>query len=167
VGLILFLVGKKSQAQTPNSQTKNRAQRDNNPLAILQVLPDAWVGLVGKESNGFLIFNTPSNGVRAGFINLYNRYIKKELNTISKIFEIYDDGVLGFDADDVSYIDRVSQWTGIGKDKVLTKDDLYKVGRAIERFENGSQWVSDTDYNTGYGLAMKALGIMGGSTDTW
>ena len=46
----------------------------NNPFALIQNVTQAqkWEGYVSSNGNGFVFFNTPYSGVRAGFISLIN-----------------------------------------------------------------------------------------------
>lgn len=51
---------------------KMRPQLNNNPFALIQpVQKRNWKGQVGKTPDGFLTFQTVVDGVRAGFINLF------------------------------------------------------------------------------------------------
>lgn len=130
-----------------------RPQRNNNPFALIQLSPSNWVGLVGTDEGypaGFLKFDSPVNGVRAGFINLYNTYFSKGLRSIGAIAHKY----VGGDLPGIEAWERgVSRISGFGIDQELSWPQTFKLGRAIERHENGSTWVSEIDYLKGYNLA--------------
>lgn len=132
-----------------------RPQRNNNPFALIQLSPSNWVGLVGTDDEstgpkGFLKFDSPVNGVRAGFINLYNAYFSQGLRSIGPIAHKY----VGGDLPGITAWERgVSQISGYDIDQQLTWPQFFHLGRAIERHENGSKWVSDIDFLKGYNLA--------------
>ena len=60
--------------------------KSNNPCAIRSTA-DQWQGKVGN-SRGFVVFNSPIAGVRAGMVIIEN-YIKRGDNTLIKIFNKY------------------------------------------------------------------------------
>jgi len=150
MALILFLSGKKKLL----SSVKNLPERSNNPFGLVQMFPSNWIGLKGKNQNGFLEFDSPLNGVRAGFINLHNRYFAMGLNTLATIYPVYS-GL----SDASEQIKTLSQLTGFTPNQILSKVDYSKLGRAIERIENGSNWVSTSDWNNGFVSAKKYLGL--------
>ena len=117
----------------------------NNPFALIQAYgkADKWNGLIGQWPNGFLKFDTPLNGARAGIISFINTYLKRGINTIEKIFPIYaPSGHGGNDPD--KYIANVVSFTGIAKNKPLTDaTDIIKVLKAIIRVESGKDWISN------------------------
>jgi len=59
-----------------------------NPFALIQKVPSKWVGLKGTQPNGFLIFDTTNNGLRAGWINLHNTYFKRGRDTLKEIIPV-------------------------------------------------------------------------------
>lgn len=151
VALIVFLVTmlskKKKTSQLP------RPQRNNNPFALIQKVPNKWYGLIGTDAGkpeGFLTFDDAVNGVRAGFINLFNAYYHKGIRSIGAIAHKYVGGDLqGIEA----WEKGVSSISGFGIDQQLSWPQFFHLGRAIERFENGYEWVSKEDFVKGYNLA--------------
>lgn len=146
-----------------------RPQINNNPFAIMDETPDPWRGLKGKTSDGFLIFEKPVDGIRAGFINLTNAYLKRGLNTIEKIFPVYAPVGHGNNVPE-DYIKRVENLTGIPRNKTIsTQNDIKKIGRAIITHEEGKFWVTEKDFNEGFNAAkrssefLNALKIGGGA----
>lgn len=133
-----------------------KPQRKKNPFSLIQKNPDAWRGLVKADSKGFLEFDSIVNGVRAGFINLFNRYFFRGLNTIEEIFPVY---APPFENDTEAYIREVSRLTGFAPDAILSVDDYLKIGRAIVKVESGSNWVSDADLLEGFKLAKQKLNL--------
>lgn len=140
---------------------KMRPQLNNNRFALIQpVQKRNWKGQVGKTPDGFLTFQTVVDGVRAGFINLFQTYINAGFNTIAKIFDsnrafpVYGDPGKG-----KLYTDLVSKFTAIAPDKVLTLEDVKKVGKAIARVEGGANWVSNEDFDLGFQMAKSYLKI--------
>ena len=131
-------------------------KKHNNPLALIQPVPSNWQGLQGSTASGFLIFQTPVWGVRAGFINLVNTYLNKGRNTIEKIFPVYAPKGHGGN-DPEAYIKRVVSLTGIARNEVVsTREQLKKIGWAIHIVEEGRAWLSVNDFNSGFDLAMQA-----------
>lgn len=135
----------------------NQPQKYNNPFALIDNTPSMWKGLQGTRPNGFLIFDTPANGVRAGFINLVNAYLKRGLDTIEKIFPVY--APLGHGGNiPENYIKFVSNNSGIDRKKKITSvDEIYKIGKAITTNEEGNFWVSQKDFDSGYKAAMQSV----------
>ena len=107
----------------------------NNPFALIQApgKADKWIGLQGQWPNGFLIFDTPLNGARAGIISFINTYLKRGINTIEKIFPIYAPGGPGTGNNPDLYIANVETLT--------TAPDIIKVLKAITRVESGKDWL--------------------------
>lgn len=127
--------------------------RANNPFALIQKRPQAWQGLVSANERGFLFFDTPLNGTRAGFISFINTYLKRGINTIEKIFPIYapKDELTN---DPQLYIDNVSRITKIPKNKPLTTaEEILAVGKAIIKVESGKDWIDNATLVAGYMVA--------------
>lgn len=134
----------------------SKPQRSKNPFSLIQKNPDAWRGLVKADSKGFLEFDTVVHGVRAGFINLFNRYFLRGLNTIEEIFPVY---APPFENDTEAYIRQVSKLTGFTPDQILSIDDYFHLGKAIVKVESGSNWVSDAELLEGFKLAKDKLNL--------
>jgi hypothetical protein len=128
----------------------SKPQRANNPFSLIQKKPDKWRGLLKSDTKGFLYFDSVSNGVRAGFINLYNRYLNRGLDTIEKIFPVY---APPFENDTEAYIRTVCKLTGFTPDQKLNPNDFEKLGRAIIQVEAGKFWVNEDDFQKGFLMA--------------
>jgi len=135
---------------------KTKPERNKNPFSLIQKNPDKWIGLTGSDAKGFLSFDTVTHGVRAGFINLFNRYYLRGLDTIEKIFPVY---APPFENDTEAYIRAVCKWTGFTPDKVLDVYDFYALGSAIIKMEAGKNWVSEKDFKNGFTRARKKLSL--------
>lgn len=146
----------------------NRPQQNNNPFALMDITPSAWKGLISVTTDGFMKFENPFFGTRAGFINLVNVYIKRGYDTIEKIFPKYAPAGHGNNVPE-DYIKSVVKQTGIPRDKKINStEELYKLGRAIVKHEEGKFWLSEKDYNDGFNAAMisvngdKLFNVVGG-----
>lgn len=134
-----------------------RPQKNYNPFALIDDTPSAWKGLIGKLPDGFLIFENPMYGVRAGFINLINVYLKSGLNTIEQIFPVYAPSGHGANVPE-NYIQFVTKQTGINRNtKITTQDQIYKIGKAIVTHEEGKFWVTQKDFDEGFKKAIQSI----------
>jgi len=151
---ILFRI-MKSQKNKIVSTQGTLPQRKNNPFALIQAKPDKWQGL-SPNTGSFLEFTEPKWGVRAGYINLVNTYIGKGLNTIEKIFPVYapfSDG-----NNPLKYIEFVEKFTKIKRNETIEDtNQVYIIGRAIERVEAGKAWVSPADWDEGFKMAIPVI----------
>lgn len=135
----------------------NRPKLNNNPFALIQPKPSAWKGLKGKTTDGFLIFDNPMYGTRAGFINFVNRYLNQGLDTIEKIFPVYAPSGHGANVPE-DYINNVVKISGISRNKKISSEaDIYKIGIAIVKHEEGNFWVPLTDFDRGFDQAMQSV----------
>jgi hypothetical protein len=138
---------------------KSRTQIENNPFALINQ-SITFKGQIGRASDGFLKFQSPVFGIRAGFINLFQTYYLKGFDTIAKIFDsdrafpVYGDPDKG-----ELYAKLVERFTGIDQNETLTKAQIFEVGKAIVRVEAGKDWVSDPDLINGYKMAIEYLVI--------
>ena len=133
----------------------------NNPFALIQNVTQAqkWEGFVSSNGNGFVFFNTPYSGVRAGFISLINTYLKRGLNTIEKIFPVYAPATDPRNNPD-KYINTVSTLTKIAKNApITTAEQIVAIGKAIIRVESGSDWIDNATLIGGYAAAANKTGF--------
>lgn len=134
----------------------------NNPFALIQPLEQAkkWQGFVSANGNGFVFFDTPYSGTRAGFISFINTYLKRGINTIEKIFPIYAPKTDPRN-DPEKYIQTVSQLTKIPRNAPLTTaEQIVAVGKAIIRMESGSDWIDNATLIGGYTAAAQSTGFV-------
>ena len=133
----------------------------NNPFALIQNVTQAqkWEGYVSSNGNGFVFFNTPYSGVRAGFISLINTYLKRGLNTIEKIFPVYAPATDPRNNPE-KYINTVSSLTKIPRNAPLTTaEQIVAIGKAIIRVESGSDWIDNATLVGGYAAAANKTGF--------
>lgn len=108
-----------------------RGFRNNNPGNLKYGTP--WKGVIGQDPEGYAIFDTMVNGVRALGKDLQAK-INRGLNTIDSIMRVY---APASENPTENYIAKVEDWTGIGRFERLSVADLPIVMPAIIRFENG------------------------------
>lgn len=128
--------------------------KHNNPFALIQTPKgaDRWRGLLTQLPNGFLVFDNAENGVRAGFVNLWNTYLSKGINTIEQIFPIYAPEKDKNKPE--QYIQNVVRFTKIPRNEpITTAPQILAIGRAIIRVESGKDWINNATLVTGYQLA--------------
>lgn len=107
----------------------------HNPFDLEKNPNIEWNGqiLPGRDSV-FCEFIDDIHGIRAGFIDIKNA-IKAGRNTLALLIHAY---APPSENDTVMYISNVSKWTEILSDTVLMSDDVYEVGIAIIRQEQGT-----------------------------
>lgn len=134
----------------------SRGYRNNNPGNI-RLTFDAkgnktfWQGEIEGEDKSFKKFKSMAYGYRAMFV-LLNTYMKNGFNTLVKIINRYAP------AEDnnhpLSYINTVSNRSGVKPDEVLKQTDiekLLKVVAGMSFVENGVS-ANITDVEKGYKL---------------
>lgn len=109
--------------------------RNNNPGNIKWNALNNWVGQMGKDSQGHIIFDTIENGIRAMNITLRN-YRKSGRNTIRKV--IQGDGLRAgwAEGNQAPYIKYLSSRMEKPSDEVLTDSDQRALIEGIIGFEN-------------------------------
>lgn len=133
----------------------------NNPFALIQAKgkADAWQGLKGQLDNGFLVFDNPVNGARAGFINLYNTYLKRGINTTNAIIPIYAPDSITPSGKN-NYINFIKTQYKIEPNKpITTYADIINLARGIIHFEAGKSWLSDSDIKLAYNQARQKVNL--------
>ena len=110
-----------------------RGLRNNNPFNLVRT-SIAWQGKVGGSDPRFETFENLSFGIRAGLLDLYNDWARKNLKTIRGLITEFappSENLTG------NYINFVAARTGIAPDRPLQLPDLVKVAQAIVIMENG------------------------------
>jgi hypothetical protein len=64
-------------------------EQNNNPGDIVYSSSITWQGQTGVDANGFVVFDTPQNGIRAMVVLLGNYYSVDGLNTVQGIIDRY------------------------------------------------------------------------------
>lgn len=152
IGASLFLLSFSAKAKImPINQT--RGERNNNPGNIRFDSRWTWQGQIGKDKDGYLLFDTVENGIRAIGKDLLSKF-SRGLNTVRKIIEVY---APSFENNTEAYISAVSRSLGVEDSAVI---DLYKTGTmqafitAIIKHENGRVSYSSSVINSGVRKAL-------------
>lgn len=130
----------------------------NNPFALVKS-SNAWRGKI-KGSGRFESFGTMKDGVRAGFINLYN--VNKRAETLKDLIFIY---APPFENDSARYSQNMETWTGLSQSKKANLDDEgthLKLGRAIIRQEGIKPGPNESEILEGFKAGREQLGFKSG-----
>ena len=111
-----------------------RGFRNNNP-GNLRNFGIPYVGFIGEDADGYSIFDTLENGIRAMGKDLLAK-IGRGLNTVEKIITVYAPAADNNPTE--GYIAKVSEWTGFKPNQVLTPNEMPALAAAMIRFENGT-----------------------------
>ncbi|MBL4572928.1 MAG: virion protein [Gammaproteobacteria bacterium] len=113
-----------------------RGFRNKNPGNIKYNASNDWVGQIGQDSKGFVIFESFEFGIRA----IGKVLDTKALRGLTSIGQIIPDYAPAEDANDVdAYIQSVENSTGIHRDTPLSRLDYPNFIAAIILHENGEQ----------------------------
>jgi hypothetical protein len=113
--------------------------RNNNPLNMVFIAADPYNGQVGKDSNGYAIYDTWQNGVRAGGKNLTKFYNEGKVTTreLATAWSI---------TGHPNYENYVAAQIGVSPDDTLAwPDDQLAYVMAAIHFENGENPYSQAD----------------------
>lgn len=116
-----------------------RGLRNDNPGNIRAVSGVTWVGQVGIDDKGFVVFDSWQNGVRAMAITLRNYQRHHGLSTVAEIISRWAPGV---ENDTASYIGDVSNRMGVTPAQSLNLENdatLTALVQAVIHHENGLQ----------------------------
>jgi len=114
---------------------KSRAIRNNNP-GNLRFYNIGWVGEIGQDDDGFSIFDSMENGIRASYVNMRTKY-GRGITTIGELIPIW---APAHENDVVAYVNFVSKRTGIPSQLSFDFDrDAEAIIAAIFRFEAGEE----------------------------
>ena len=115
---------------------QTRGFRNNNPGNLRASASFTWQGQTGVDPQGFVIFNSMQNGVRALAITLKNYSAIHGLDTISGIIRRY---APDSENNTAAYISDVSSYMGISPDQPIdVSAHLPRLIGAIVRHENGT-----------------------------
>ena len=133
-----------------------RGIRNNNPGNLRQANQN-WQGEIGTDKDGFVIFDTMQNGVRAMAITLINYQFRHGLNTVRGIIRRYAPSV---ENDTESYIEHAAQAIGVAPDEPFAIEPyLADLVGVMIKHENG-RGVADYDLMRGVSAALKAKGLV-------
>lgn len=128
-GLVLIGAG----AKTMTATTAARGIRNNNPGNIRFDSRNNWQGQIGKDSDGFVIFDTPLNGLRASAKLLRNK-MNKGQNTIAALVSSWAPAT---ENNTPAYIAAVARSLGVSAGARLNATHLQGLLSAIVKHENG------------------------------
>ena len=107
--------------------------RNNNPLNIRHDDINDWVGKIGVDNDGFVIFDTPENGYRAA-AKILKTYANRGLITIEQIVSTW---APGNENDTESYIASISSSLGMRRNDVVYASNYVSLLGAMTIHENG------------------------------
>lgn len=115
----------------------------NNPMNLRYIAQNPFRGQTGNY-NGYGEYDTLSDGVRAGYLNLTNDYFNIGLNTLNTIIPKY---APASDNNNVqAYVSDVANRMGIAADEPIAwPQDAVSMVQAIVWHEQGQNPMSDTD----------------------
>lgn len=120
--------------------SKPRGIRNRNPGNIKFSTGNNWLGQMGKDGAGFVVFDTPEHGLRAMAKLLRTYMMTYGLNTISAISRRWSPDAIGLSG---AYAAGVAQYSGIPASRILLPTDgatLAQVMRGMIAQENGAAY---------------------------
>jgi len=122
-----------------------RGLRNNNPGNIRWDGRTQWAGMIGQDANGFVIFDTPQNGIRA-IVRTLRSYANRHIDTIGEIISTW---APSSENNTGAYIDHVVSIVGKNSGAEITPDDYLKLVGAIIAHENFVNPYPDDVLNAG------------------
>lgn len=143
----LLLPGRAAASSQP------RGIRNHNPGNVRWDGRTQWVGQVGADDAGYLIFEHPRYGIRALARVLQTYFEVHDLDTVRGIIERWAPPSENITA---SYIEHVAARTGFGTDApiALNVSNLVALADAIIAHENGQQPYSTAQLREGVQLGL-------------
>lgn len=123
----------------------SRGLRNNNPGNIRWDGKTAWQGMTGKDDKGFVIFDTPENGIRA-MVRILRTYANRGVDTISKIISTWAPST---ENNVPAYIASVVQRVGKTATARINSLDYGPLVSAMIWHENGLNPYPDSVINAG------------------
>lgn len=115
----------------------SRGIRDHNP-GNLEDSGIAWLGMVGRDDQGYCIFDTALHGLRACALDIHTKWKKDHLDTIAKIITVYAPPK---DNDTPAYIAAISAAMTVKPDDPIDLSQVNPLAqfvRAVVLHENGT-----------------------------
>ena len=126
-----------------------RGLRNKNPGNIRFNASNNWQGQTGQDNDGFVIFDTFANGVRA-MGRVLDSYRRRGVDRVSSIIGTWAP-VTENDTD--AYIVAVTRATGLDASHPVTGEDYPALVAAIIRHENGVNPFSSAQIERWLGMA--------------
>lgn len=136
--------------------------QNNNPGNIRNVSAYTWLGEIGTDYRGFVIFDTLTHGIRAMIKLLRNYGTLYGSDTIREIITRYAPAGAPDYNNPVLYISQVSEWSGINPDQVINWNDFNQVHRLISAMirKETSETVPQEVILSAYQLAIPGGGVI-------
>lgn len=116
-----------------------RGFRNNNPGNLRWSGAFTWQGQVGQDPEGYVIFDTMENGVRAMTKNL-RTYFGRGTNTIRAIITRY---APSHENPTDAYVAFLAKNLNVSPDAPLSDGRMHELVRYIIQFENGADLPAD------------------------
>lgn len=136
--------------QSLNLASAPRGIRNNNPLNIKWVSFQTWNGQTGVDDAGFVIFDKPENGIRAG-VRTLTSYRNAGYVTPRQIITRWTGG--DSSAIQNSYIAHVSSALGIAESAEVPASRWFDLIKVMIKHENGQQPYNDAQIRAGIASA--------------
>jgi hypothetical protein len=136
----------------------SRGIRNNNPGNI-RGASYQWVGEVGRDNRGFVIFDKPENGIRAMYRTLgtYRNKYEGLQNVGGKGFdtvhEIINRWAPPSENNTGAYVAHVASALGVAEHEAIPLEKYGELIKVIIKHENGVQPYSDEVINAGIAAA--------------
>lgn len=131
--------------------------RNNNPGNIRKVPGVTWLGEIGSDSRGFIIFDTPENGTRAMIKLLYN-YTLNGFDTLKKIVFRW---APPNENDSSAYLTTLQNLTGFHPDESISfvnPAEIYNLVSGMTRIEQGIQHFPMTVFDDAWNILFGGSG---------
>jgi len=126
-----------------------RGLRNNNPGNIRDNPMNNWLGRIGADDKGFVIFDKPENGIRA-IARTLDSYARRGIKSLSAIISTWAPAV---ENNTSSYIAHVAKKLGKTPGDEVTRDEYPALIEAIILHENGRQPYDRATINRGIASA--------------
>ena len=115
---------------------KPRGIRNHNPFNIRYSASIKWLGQVGQDQAGFVVFKNAELGIRAAGRLLRTYRLKYDLLSIEGIICRWAPKC---ENDTRNYILQITRLTGLSRSQKLNEEGYCKLASAMIKMENGQQ----------------------------
>lgn len=120
---------------------KPRGIRNNNPLNIRWNGSTNWRGMTGADNNGFVVFDTPENGIRAA-TRILKSYANRGIFTLESIISAWAPST---ENNTKAYIQHAASELKINRFDRVNEEQYAQLIEVMIKHENGTQpYSSDT-----------------------
>lgn len=138
--LAVALVWKGSAVASAVTGGMPRGLRNRNPGNLRHFDNIKWRGELAPDSDGYAVFDSYLNGLRAAFIDLHTGFVRDRENTVRKIITEW---APASENNTAAYIAAVARKLGVTADQELSfADSAVPLMRAIVYHENGQDPLS-------------------------